>query len=76
MNGRIVGLFFVAGLLSALPQVSAHPGHDLEIAPADSPLHLLVQPGHGIALGVVALVGIWLIMRKQKPLQLLRLRNK
>ncbi|GAB5401828.1 MAG: hypothetical protein Aurels2KO_00590 [Aureliella sp.] len=48
---------FVATLLFTEPAL-AHPGHSVEFAPADSPLHLLLQPEHVASFLAVLAVGL------------------
>ncbi len=56
----------VAVIAAALMSTSAwgHPGHAIELAPADSPLHYMIQPEHAlfaIAAAMAFVLCLWRI---------------
>jgi tellurite resistance protein TehA-like permease len=55
-NTRLTHSAFAALIitLSATATVSAHPGHGIA-SDGDSAIHYLVEPTHGIGLGIIAL---------------------
>ena len=55
-------LFAVMFVAASTNPLYAHPGHAIEVAPAESPLHYFVQPEHALAFTVFA-AAIWFVSR-------------
>jgi hypothetical protein len=58
-NTQLIHSVFAALLinLAAAATVSAHPGHGIA-SDGDSAIHYLVEPAHGIGLGIIVLSSI------------------
>lgn len=79
-NFLLACVAYLVGTLAASSTVLAHPGHSVDVVPASSPTHYVLQPEHGAGLLAFALLAFLVVRMVRRihsahALQALRVRG-